>query len=166
MNWTHMHLLLSHLPVVGTLVGLVLLAAALLRRNTAVQAAALAVLVGSAATAVPVYVTGEPAEEVVEELAGVSGAAIEAHEESALVSLVSVGLLAVVAALAWMMSRRGHRAARRVAVATLAFGIVTAALLARTANLGGRVRHSEIGGVAAGEVEDGGADENDDETRR
>jgi len=162
MNWTHMHLLLSHLPVVGTLVGLVLLAAALLRRNTAVQAAALAVFVGSAAAAVPVYFTGEPAEEAVEELAGVSKAAVEAHEESALVSLVSVGLLGVVAAVGLIMLRRSRPAARRVVAAALILAIGSGALLARTANLGGRVRHSEIGGVA----EDAAAEEDDDETKR
>ncbi len=162
MNWTHMHLLLSHLPVVGTLVGLVLLAAALLRRNTAVQAAALGVFVGCAAVAVPVYLTGEPAEEAVEELAGVSEAAVEAHEESALVSLVSVGLLGVVAAVGLTMLRRSRPAARRVVAAALILAIGSGALLARTANLGGRVRHSEISGVA----EDGAAEEDDDETKR
>ena len=87
MNWAQVHLWLNHLPVLGTLFGLVLLIAALLWKNEDWKRLSLIVFVIIGLIAIGTYLTGEPAEEVVEDVPGVSEAAIEPHEESALWSL-------------------------------------------------------------------------------
>ena len=81
MTLVHLHLVLNHVPVVGTFVGIALLLVALARRSRELTLASFGVFVASAAVTVPVYLTGEPAEDRVERLAGVSGAVIERHEE-------------------------------------------------------------------------------------
>ena len=70
MNWAHIHLLSNHIPVLGALFGLLLLAWGTLRRNEAIQRAALATFVVAALFAIPVFLTGEPSEKAVEHLAG------------------------------------------------------------------------------------------------
>jgi beta-lactamase regulating signal transducer with metallopeptidase domain len=72
MNWAHIHLLLNHVPVLGTIFGLALLGYAVLKRSEALKRAALGVFVAVALLALPVYFTGEPAEEAVQSAAGVS----------------------------------------------------------------------------------------------
>ena len=72
MDWTHFHLMMNHVPVLGSIFGFVLLAWGMLRGSTEIKKVALTILVLTALFAIPVYLTGEPAEETVEALPGVS----------------------------------------------------------------------------------------------
>lgn len=53
MNWAHVHLLLNHVPVLGTIFGLALLGYALMRRNDGLTRVALGVFVVVALLALP-----------------------------------------------------------------------------------------------------------------
>ena len=64
MNATHLHLMLNHIPVLGTVFGLGLLVFALWRKSEELKKAALGIFLIVALLAVPVYLTGEPAEGV------------------------------------------------------------------------------------------------------
>ena len=83
-NIPHLHLLLNHVPTVGTVVGLGLLLLALARRNDHLVHASLEVLFGVALLTLPVYLTGVAAEEAIEGLSGVRPEAIKTHEAAAL----------------------------------------------------------------------------------
>jgi uncharacterized membrane protein len=151
MNPVHLHLMLNHVPVLGSVFGLLLLGAALLRKSRELQKVSLAVCVIAAAVAIPVYFTGEPAEERIEHLPGVAKAIIEEHEEAAVVALVSILVLGAVAA-AGLIVFRGQRSIPRWFVnASFIMALVTVGLMLRTANLGGKVRHTEIRGDASSE---------------
>ena len=118
--------------------------------------AALALFVGVALMAVPVYMSGEPAEELVQGLPGVTNEQLDRHEDAATLALIAVGVVGALAIGALAVARRSPRGSRALTVATLAVGIVTSGLMARAALLGGQVRHSEIRAgapaVPAGEV--------------
>jgi len=157
MNWAHLHLMLNHLPVLGTIFGLVLLAWGVVRRNEMLQRAALATFVFTALAAIPVFLTGEPSEEIVEDLAGTAEAAIEAHEEAAVIALIAIEALGATALAALLLFRK-RVVPRPLAGAALVFALATAGWMAQTANLGGRIRHAELGGTAAQ-----GQDQNDDD---
>jgi uncharacterized membrane protein len=146
MNWPHLHLMLNHIPVLGTVFGLALLGWAVVRRHEPMQRIALATFVIAALAAIPVYLTGGPAEEVVEHLAGTAEQAIEAHEEGALLAFIAIELLGCIALAAIVF--RTARFARALTRAVLAMSLVTAGLMARTANLGGAIRHAELRGEA------------------
>lgn len=151
MNWAYAHLLLNHFPVLGTLFGLTLLGYAMIRRNDTLKRAALGTFVVVALLALPAYFTGEPAEEVVERAAGISKSLIEAHEDAALLSLIGVELLGLVSLVALVITSRGRPVTPRATSTVLVLSLVTAALMARTANLGGQIHHQEIvTGAAAG----------------
>ena len=143
MNVAHLHLILNHVPVLGTAFGLGLLTFALWRKSEEVKKAALGLFVISALLAIPVYLTGEPAEEIVEELPDVSHANIEEHEEAAEVAFIGVLALGV-AALAGLVWRRGRTVPTGFASGILAASVAVCGLMAWTANLGGQVRHTEI----------------------
>lgn len=152
MNWAHIHLMLNHIPVLGTGFGLALLAWGMVRRNDGLQRAALAAFVVVALAAIPVYLTGEPAEDMVEHLAGTAEPAIEVHENAALVSLIGVELLGAIA-LAGLFLSRATWAPVALTRAALVVSILTAGLMARTANLGGEIRHAEVRAGAAQQVD-------------
>jgi len=154
MNWAHLHLLSNHVPVLGTVFGLGLLAWAILRRNDAVQRVALGTFVVIALLALPAYFTGEPAEGVVEHAAGVAESSIEAHEATALVALIGVEVVGLLALIALHRARAGRSLSVLVRQAVLVLATVTAGLLAWTANLGGRIRHAEIRPGAAQSVQE------------
>jgi uncharacterized membrane protein len=144
MNWAHLHLMLNHLPVVGSLFALGLLLYAILKRDAGLEKTCLGLLVAVALTALPAFLTGEPAEHAIEELPGVSEEAIERHEEAASLAL-AVALVTGAGALATLVvARRSPAVPRRLVLVCAVLALVTVALMGRTANLGGHIRHSEI----------------------
>src|ERR1041384_6680410 len=62
MNGAHLHLIVTHLPVLGTGFGTLLLGLGLIRRSRVIQQLALSVLVLAGVTAGAAYLTGEGAE--------------------------------------------------------------------------------------------------------
>ncbi|HEU4642452.1 MAG TPA: DUF2231 domain-containing protein [Gemmatimonadaceae bacterium] len=149
MNTVHVHLLLNHFPVIGTIIGLALLAIGWARRNDALVRASLWLFAALALVAVVVYLTGEPAEDAVKHTAGFSDTIAERHEDAALIALIALGAFGVGAlGVLWRFRRRAIP--RGVAAAALAFALVPAALMGWTANTGGQIRHTEIRAGAQG----------------
>lgn len=144
MTWAHVHLAINHLPVVLVPVAAVLLGAAWLRKTTDLKNAGLVVLVAAAVSAGGAYLTGEPAESVVKDLPTVSDSAIEEHEEAAFLATVVTSVAGMLALAALVTGGRPGPSPAWIVAATFAMALLAAALLARTANLGGRVSHPEI----------------------
>ena len=83
MSQTHIHLLITHLPIFGALLGALVLAFGLWKNSSSTITAAYGVLVLAAIGAGVAYLTGEGAEEAVEHLPGVLESRIEPHEDFA-----------------------------------------------------------------------------------
>jgi hypothetical protein len=142
-NAAHLHIMLNHIPVFGTLFAALLIGWGLLRKSEDVLrlGLALAVVVGIATYGV--QLTGEPAEEVIENMAGVSRRLIHAHEEAAEWVTYVAAAAGVLALVALLLVRRRHRAARGLSVLTLVVSLVGFAAASRAALLGGEIRHPE-----------------------
>lgn len=149
MNLAYVHLLLNHIPVIATGIGLLLLAAAAPRKNADLMRAAFWVFILAAVAAIPTYLTGEPAEEIVEHLAGVSEPAIHEHEEAAEITMPPMILLGLISIIGLFLLARRGAVPRWLLAMALAFALVTVGLMARTANLGGKIHHFEMRGEAA-----------------
>jgi uncharacterized membrane protein len=143
-NIPHLHLLLNHVPTVGTVVGLGLLLLALVRRNDHLVHSSLEVLFAVALLTMPVYLTGVAAEEALEGLEGVTAAAIDAHESAALWGFMGMQLTGLVAWLGLWQSRRNSRVSHSTVASVLLLSILTMAMMARAATIGGEIRHPEI----------------------
>lgn len=144
MSAAHWHLVLNHIPLLGILFGAILLAYGLWRGQEQVQKASLGLLAVAGLGIIAVYLTGEPAEEVVEGMAGVSHDAIEAHEEFgwyALIAGIATGVVALGTLLYGLLRRR---LVCWTVVCTLVLALVSTGIIGYTANLGGKVHHPEL----------------------
>ena len=170
MSWGHLHLLLNHVPVIGTFLGLLLLLVAFMRKSEELKKVTLGLFVLIALVSIPVYLTGEPAEEMVENIPGVAKATIDRHEDAALFSLIAVEAMGIIALAGLLLFPRKKGLGNLLAIVTLAFSLVTGGLMAWTSNLGGQIRHTEISsGVGAEpqtETEKRGRDRKDTENER
>jgi formate hydrogenlyase subunit 3/multisubunit Na+/H+ antiporter MnhD subunit len=141
----HIHLLINHLPIIGSFLCLpVLLVVMLRRKETATMLAAAILLSVVGIGAVGALRTGEPAEEQVEDLPGVSEPWIGEHEERA----ETATIFAVVTALAGLgvlgLSMRQKETPLWASGVLLLGSTLTAATMAWTGSAGGPIRHSEI----------------------
>ena len=145
MNAAHLHLLVNHLPILGSFLAAPLLVLALLRRHepgTLYGAVFLVLAAGIGAIAADQ--TGEGAEESVEDLPGVSEHLIHEHEEAAEVAMVLALVTAAIGIGATVVTARSGK------VHPLATGILLSATLATSAAManvgwaGGQIRHTEI----------------------
>jgi uncharacterized membrane protein len=153
MNGVHLHLLLNHLPVIGSLFAILLLIWALFRKNAEIANAALGLFVIAAITGLAAYFTGEPAEHVAEEIAGVSRRAIHSHEESAELATVLLGGYGVFALGGLLyLRRRAERFPRKFLSLSLVLALIPAGAMAWTANQGGKIRHPEITSAGAAQA--------------
>jgi hypothetical protein len=149
MTIPHLHLLLNHFPVLGAVIGLGLLLLSLVRKSEALERAGLELWFLVSLLAIPAYLSGNAAEQAIAERPDVSMAFITAHEDAAVWALALMQITGVLAWLVlWQDRRRGTRA-RGTLAAVLFFSVLTVAAMARTATLGGEIRHPEI---AAGEA--------------
>jgi hypothetical protein len=142
-GWPHLHLLMNHAPVVGSVVAWLLLAGGLLWRSTAVMRAALAAFAIAGVLAFAAAQTGARAEDEVEALEGVSEETIEEHEEAAELAALGLEVLGALA-LAGLVAFRRRPVPGWLAVVVLVAALAPIVLVARTAELGGRIRHPEI----------------------
>lgn len=143
MNAAHLHLLLNHIPVLGVIFGFFLLLAALWRGSEELKRASLVVFLLAALITIPTYLTGEPAEEIVEKLPGVAATFIEQHEESAKIALIGMEILGIVA-LGGLLFFRHRNAPAWLTGVILLLAMVVGGWMIRTANLGGKIHHPEI----------------------
>ena len=144
MNLAHVHLMLNHIPLVGIGFTTLLLILAMLRRSNELINIALVFVVVVALWAIPVYLTGEPAEEIVEDLPGVSEQLIEEHEEQAEIAFIFVEVTGALALISLIVRLYSDKFGHRLALLTLLVLIISSGLMAWTANLGGKIRHPEI----------------------
>ena len=144
MTAAHFHLAFNHVPVVLVPVAVVMLAYAMASRSADLTKGALALLIVSTLFGAGAFLTGEPAEEAVEQLAGISTEAIEAHEELAPVAAAATALAGVFALVVLLKWPSGGAPAWTM-IATLVIAVVAGLLLAWTAYLGGRINHPELG---------------------
>lgn len=148
MDSVQVHLALTHVPVILSLIGLVMLAIAFLIKNSTVTRTSYILLVLAGIAAIPVFFTGEGAEDAIENLPGVSESVIETHEDVAALAMITISITAFVT-LAALIALRWKIASRLFSIAVLLTAVVSVALMIQTAHLGGQIRHSEIRGDAA-----------------
>ena len=97
-----------------------------------------------ALVAIPVFLTGEPAEESVEKINGVSENMISLHEEAAEIGIWLMGITGIISLVALYMACKKQKQANIVFLIAVSLLAVSFASMARTGYLGGQIRHTEI----------------------
>lgn len=144
MDQTHIHLLITHLPIFGSILGGLVLSYGLWSKSNDTKIAAYFLFIISSIGAGISYLTGEAAEETVENIQGVVEANIKTHEEFALFALISLIILGVASILGLFLTIRKSPLTRTTAFVILFISLISFGLVARTGYLGGQIRHTEI----------------------
>ena len=154
MALSHLHLVLNHVPVIGSVIALGLLLLALVRRSTDLRRAGLEVMVLVGLLSLPAYLSGAGAqpELTARKDMEVSVAMIREHHDAALIGSVAMLVTVMAAWVALWQMRRRTRPARGVFGAVLLLAIVTVALMGRASNIGGQIRHPEVTAVEAAQA--------------
>jgi len=148
MNQTHVHLLINHLPIFGSILGGLVLAHGIMTRSFQTKMAAYNVLLISSVAAVITYLTGEAAEETVENIQGISKNMLEQHEEASEFALVALIILGIASIAGLYFTSKKSQFTRGLAWATLFISLVSFSIIMRTGYLGGQIRHTEINSTA------------------
>jgi len=144
MDWIHLHLALNHVPVLGTPFLIGLLAWAKWRRQDATLRLCLWLFVVLGIVSIAIKFTGDFAAEQVGQSPAFDGGLMQRHEESADQATTGVFFMGLAAATVLFLSRGGRRAPGWTLGLLALLALVTFALMVRTANLGGHIRHPEI----------------------
>jgi hypothetical protein len=107
----------------------------------------LLIILVSVLFAVPTYLAGEPAEEIIEKLPGFSEKLVEAHEEAAELAIWFIGITALAAGAALWLSNKKTVSTKVILRLVLVLNFISLLLIARTSNLGGKISHPEVRGV-------------------
>lgn len=148
MSDAHLHLMLNHIPLFGLLFGGGLLLYATARASDLVTRIAMVFFVVAGLGAGATYLTGEGAEEVVEDLAGVTHSVIEAHEEMGFYALVATAVLGALSLL-FLFWYRSRSIPRAVSVGLLVLTVLGLGIVGYTAYTGGQINHPELRGKTA-----------------
>ena len=144
MNSTHIHLLINHLPIIGSMLGAIVLLYALIIKSDHTKIAAYILFIISSIGANIAYFTGEGAEESIENLQGVVESTIKHHETFALYALISLIILGLFSIVGYILTYRKSYMTLNVAYLILFVSIISFVLIARTGYLGGQIRHTEL----------------------
>jgi hypothetical protein len=158
MNPAQVHLGLNIFPPVLNVAAIVVMLIALIWRSHAVVRASLALMLLSALFTIPVYLSGEKTEHLVEKLEGVNEAAIDPHEDAAKFAAISQGIQGGIA-LAVLILFRNRGLAKWAIVTSLVVSLWATSVVFRTAYLGGKIKHPETQmqlGETEGEDDGGG----------
>lgn len=155
MTLAHLHLVLNHVPVIGSLIALGVLLLALVRRSPDLRRAGLEIFSVAGLLTLPVYLSGVGAQR---EIADGTGAAVEmirAHHDAALAGSLAMLVSGMLAWVGLWQTRRTGRPAPGVLAAVLLLGAAALALMGRAANAGALIRHPEVTPLAGAQTSPG-----------
>ncbi|NOQ71726.1 MAG: hypothetical protein GQ574_06990 [Crocinitomix sp.] len=144
MNGAHFHLIVNHLPIVGVIIGTLVMITGFLLRKNQIKQTALGINIFSAITGVAAFLTGEAGEEVVEDLSGISETLIHIHEEYAETFLILSIILGVVSIITLFLSIKNHKLTKYGFLAALLLSISLIVVGKVTGTSGGEISHPEI----------------------
>jgi uncharacterized membrane protein len=143
-NFAHLHLLLNHIPVIGTIIGVCLFLLSFVGNNDDLRRSSLILFAVVALLTFPTFVSGFGAQANLIGQPGVSDTLMERHEGAAMLSFWFLEVTGALALAGLWQFHRSSRPARWNVLAVLLFSLVTVVLMARTGNTGGDIRHPEV----------------------
>ena len=143
MNSAHWHLLLNHFPIIGTYFSTLLLIVGIMLKSQTVKNTALGFFILTSLLAIPVLLTGEGAEDILDSIGLKNEYFISQHERLAQIAFwlsVSIGVLSIGALI-------GQRTINQTKIFTfiiLTAGLLNSVLMTAAGIAGGEIRHTEI----------------------
>ena len=143
MNDAHLHMVFNHFPIIGLFFGIGILAYGIIKKQTILVNTAYVIFIVCMIMAKATMMTGEGAEEIVEEL-GISKEIIHEHEEIAETFMKVLYVLGILSILGLVANVKKHAKASIVSYVVLVLAIGAAVLSKSVGTSGGEIRHTEI----------------------
>lgn len=144
MGQAHLHMVVNHFPIIGLIIGVIVLGSGIISKSPITQRIGGLILIGSAIFTFPSFATGEGAEETVENLPGVSESLIERHEEIAeqfmgfVWGIILIGILSILSE--WKMKKYTNL----LYVLLFVISLSASYFAKQVGTSGGEIRHTEI----------------------
>ena len=143
MNDAHLHMVFNHFPIIGLFFGIGILAYGIIKKQTILVNTAYVIFIVCMIMAKATMMTGEGAEEIVEEL-GTSHEIIHEHEEIAETFMKILYVLGILSILGLVANVKKHAKASIVSYVVLVLAIGAVVLSKSVGTSGGEIRHTEI----------------------
>jgi uncharacterized membrane protein len=149
MNWAYLHILTNHFPIVGIIIGTLLLISGMVLKNEGIRISGLGTIVFASVMAVVADFTGDPANDALHQLPGISESLVNRHEDIASVSLflmIPTGLLAVLTIYSII---KKERSVKFLTIITLVLSLVSCVVMGYVGHTGGQIKHDEFRSTSA-----------------
>lgn len=161
MNDAHLHMVVNHFPIIGSILGLGVLICSFFMNNRSYRNVAYGLFIVSAIFAALSMGTGEGAEEIAEKLPGVTDNVIHEHEEFAEKFALVLYLLGLISIAGLIADFKNYAKAKLIAFLALTIAVVGVVLSKSVGTSGGEIRHTEIREGASNPTVEGGTEESE-----
>ena len=144
MNDAHLHMVVNHFPIIGTILGLGILIGGLVFKNNSIKNTAYCLFIVAALFSFASMNTGEGAEEIAEKLPDVTDQIIHEHEEAAEKLALVLYFLGAISIVGLYLNVKKNAKANLVSFLALTVAAVGVFLAQQTGTTGGEIRHTEI----------------------
>jgi cobalamin synthase len=147
MNDAHIHLLINHIPIIGLIIGVLILLFGIIFKSSLTKKIALAVVLCCVFLAIPSFSTGEEAEEVIEHMSSMTKEThhlIHEHEEKAELFMPFAWILIVLSLVTLIFEWKKKKFASYLSILTLVVGLVAIYIVREVGTTGGEISHPEI----------------------
>ena len=154
MNAPHIHLLINHLPIIGLIIGILVVIFGLFSKKQIISSVGLWITMIAGFSSYPTMYSGGASEHFLEENEGkycVSEDLIHEHEEAAELAFWPCIATGVFAGLALIGNRKGHKHTKKAEILVVFIGIIAIILIGKAGLTGGQIRHPEISSCCSAE---------------
>ena len=144
MNQAHLHMVVNHFPIIGIIIGMIVLGVGIATKSALSKRIGGLILIGSSLFTFPSFETGEGAEEIVENLPGVSENLIEKHEELAEQFMGFVWAIILIGVLSLLSEWKMKKFTNWLYISLFVISIFATYFAKQVGTSGGEIRHTEI----------------------
>lgn len=144
MSSVWLHLLVNHVSIVGTFIGLIIVIVGLFMKSDVIKNVGLIVFVVTGLSVYVAYLTGAPAEEAIENIPGISESVIHTHQEAAQWSLTAISAALVLSLVTLFYKSQKAVVRNSIMTAFLIVSLWAYAVIAKTSHDGGLIRRPDL----------------------
>ncbi len=144
MNDAHLHMLVNHFPIIGTIIGLGILLVAFFRKNKTLQNTAFSLFIIAAVFAAISMFTGEGAEHQLINQKLADHPIIHEHEEAAEKLALALYILGLLSITGIYMNLKNKAKANVMAFLIIIVAVIAVLFATQAGATGGEIRHTEI----------------------
>lgn len=144
MNPAQLHLVFTHLPIVGLGFAVIFNIISIVRKSRELQKLSLWFYLLIGVVALPAYITGDDAGKLLETYPGITKDIIEHHENIALFFFIGLMFITALSATALYITKTRANLLKQFSMYLLFAALLVSILAVLTGSSGGAIRHTEV----------------------